>query len=134
MLFKKYAGNPAKKKANKFSREQFGTTAFGGKPALTEQDIIRITRRYGGFTPDKGKTNNGHKIIMTDFYFGFPCHSVDFCDDAVRTVTGTFNPKYDVLKYVDLRDDEDINMSYLKRRFEGFPDKFCNALMELREA
>ena len=36
--------------------------------------------------------------------------------------------------YEELRNDRSVSMDYLKTRFEGFPDEFFNALMELREA
>ena len=42
-------------------------------------------------------------------------------------------PQPNKLSYADLRDDEDINMKYLRRKFSDFPEKFYNALMELRE-
>ena len=92
MLFKKYAGDPAKKKVNKFSREQFGTSMFNRKPPLTWIDIIEVTTKYGFSVPDDSKTKDGHEVIMWDMYFGFPCRYVYFCDDAVRTETGFFAP------------------------------------------
>ena len=133
MLFKKYAGDPAKKKVNKFSREQFGTNVFNRKRALTKQEIIKITQKYG-FTEDDEYKEGFGEVYTSWIYPGFTFYAVYFCKDGVRTSKGLWAQRVDFITYADLRGDEKYTMSYLKHRYEGFPDEFLNALMELREA
>lgn len=133
MLFKKFVGNPAKKKVNKFSREQFGTSVFNRKRTLTKREIISITKRYG-FVEDDNKTYNGFEVYTSWIYPGFTFFSVYFCSNGIFTEKGIWNQKNAFLSYEDLRNDEDITMQYLRRKFVDFPDDFYNTLMELREA
>ena len=134
MLKNKYVVSPGKKAINKIARDNFGTYVFNKKRDLTMWDIVSITSSYVFSAPSKYQEKDGHEVYTSWEFPVFTWHSVYFCDDGVRTEEGIWNTKYDFLSYKDLRNDEDITMSYLKSRFSGFQDELCNTLMELREA
>ena len=103
------------------------------RPNLTEWDIRYITEERYGFVHSDNETKDGHEVYSSWTYAGFTWFGVFFCDDGIRTYKGLFSNDEDFMSYDELRDDS-ITMEYLKFRFEGFPDEFYNALMELHQA
>ena len=121
---------------NKYGKNIFKDDVVEAKipqRALTEFDIRYITKEKYGFVDGGNDYRDGHKVYTTWTYAGFTWYGVYFCDDGIRTYKGLFADETDFMSYYELRNDY-ITMETLKFRFEGFPDEFLNALMELREA
>lgn len=129
---------PFKRAVNKHAVDNFGINVFKNdtrveyRRKLNQWEIIGITVTYG-FLIDKNEYRNDHKVYTSWTYSGFTWYGVFFCDDGVRTYKGLFADETDFMSYDELRNDESITMGYLKSRFEGFPNDFFNALMQLKE-
>ena len=137
----KYIIAPAKRLVNKHSMGKYGKNVFkddiveakAPRHSLTEWDIRYIAEDKYGFVHQDNSYKDGHEVYSEWTYAGFTWYGVYFCDDGVRTYKGLFASEEDFMSYDELRNDY-ITMESLKFRYEGFPDEFLNALMELREA
>lgn len=138
----KHVVSPFKRAVNKHAMKRYGKNIFKNdeveikapRHALTEWDIRYIAEEKYGFVHHDNSYRDGHEVYSEWTYAGFTWYGVFFCDDGVRTYKGLFADETDFMSYDELRNDEYMTMEYLKMRFEGFPDEFYNALMELKEA
>lgn len=106
------------------------------KRDLTKNEIIGVTMRYGYVLGgDKNGVNvpDEDEVYTSWIYAGITWYGVTFCKNGVYTYSGLFSTRYEALSYDELRNSPEITMSYLKLKFEGFPDEFFSILMELKE-
>ena len=128
-------------KSKKIVEDKFGLNQ--PKPVykreLDKYEIMMIGEEYGLSSGEgPGKSSYGipsdEKVYCSTQWAGSTWHGVALCETGIYTYTGLFSPSHDYLSYFDLRNSDYMDMSYLKIHFEGFPAKFYNLLMHLKEA
>ena len=116
----------------------------GKRRDLTKEEIVAITTKYGYSSSENYAYMDkwDHPPITVEIYTSFWSKGVldygaAFCSDGIHTHEEKFLVFFfhrgDFLSYDELRNNSEIDIAYLKKRFPEQGPEFFFSLMELKE-